>query len=142
MDIVMVHTIKIFVLYLEIITAIQEHASDHCCKECPDLSTYIQTHWATHLRVSRLLNMSLIFDQREMDTLNVVWGTLGMVPLYHRWFRKGPKPYRWYIGKCRKKLGLIDLSMESLEYARRSNTRGGPPWDWGRMVPTTFRPHL
>jgi hypothetical protein len=34
-------------------------------EECSDMSTYIQTHWVTHLRVSCLLNMSLVLDQRE-----------------------------------------------------------------------------
>jgi hypothetical protein len=41
MDIAMGHMIKIFVIYVGIIAAFQEHASDHCREECPDMSTYI-----------------------------------------------------------------------------------------------------
>jgi hypothetical protein len=39
------------------------------------------------------------------------------------------------------KLGKIGLFMGSLEYAGRSNLRGGPPWAWGRMGPIPFQPH-
>jgi hypothetical protein len=48
----MVHTVKIFVLYVGIIEAIQEHANDYCCggvQIC--LYIYIQIHWVTHLKV-------------------------------------------------------------------------------------------
>jgi hypothetical protein len=66
MDIVMVHTIEIFVLYVGIIAAIQECSSGPCHgKESPDMSTYIRTHWVTHLRVPCLLNMSSILDHRD-----------------------------------------------------------------------------
>jgi hypothetical protein len=60
---------------------------------CLGMSTYIRTHWVTHLRVSRLLNMSSVLDQRERETPKVVQGSLGIVPLYHGWFQKGPKAY-------------------------------------------------
>jgi hypothetical protein len=36
-------------------------------EECQDMSTYIQTYWVIHLRVSLLLNMSSL-DQRERDS--------------------------------------------------------------------------
>jgi hypothetical protein len=57
----------------------------------------------------------------------MVKGSLRMVPLYHEWFQKGLKPYRWYIEGVKRKLGLTSLFMESLEYARRSKPGGGPP---------------
>jgi hypothetical protein len=50
--------IKIFMLYVGIIAVIQEHKVIIVTEECPDMSTYIWTHWVPHLRVSRLLNMS------------------------------------------------------------------------------------
>jgi hypothetical protein len=63
-------------------------------EECLDMSTYILTQWVTHLRASRLFNMSSVLDQRERKTPKVVQGSLEMVPLYNSWFWKGPKPYR------------------------------------------------
>jgi hypothetical protein len=38
---------------------------------CLGMSTYIQTHWVTHLRVSRLSNMSLVLYQRKRETPKV-----------------------------------------------------------------------
>jgi hypothetical protein len=37
-------------------------------EECSDMSTCIHTHWVTHLRVSRLLNICLVWEQREGDS--------------------------------------------------------------------------
>jgi hypothetical protein len=72
-------------LYVGIIAAIQEHTYDHRHGNVSEgMTTYIQTHWVTHLRVSCLLNMSSALDQRERETLKVVQGSLRMVPLYHR----------------------------------------------------------
>jgi hypothetical protein len=59
---------------------------------CPSMSTYIQTHWVTHLRVLRLLNKNLILDQIERETPKVDWGGLKIVPIYHGWIWKGLKP--------------------------------------------------
>jgi hypothetical protein len=37
------------------------------------------------LKLSRLLNMSSVLDQRERKTPKVVQGSLRMVSLYHGW---------------------------------------------------------
>jgi hypothetical protein len=58
-------------------------------------------------------------------------GSLAMVPLYHGWFRKGPKPYQWYIGRCRTKLGQTGQFMESLEGSERL-------WCWSSMQITKY----
>jgi hypothetical protein len=81
-------------LYVGIIAAIEEHAYDHCRRNVSGhVYIYIRTHCVTHLRVLRLLNMSLVLEQRERETMKVVQGSLGTVLLYHGWFRKDSKSY-------------------------------------------------
>jgi hypothetical protein len=46
-------------------------------EECLDMSTYIRTQWVTHIRVTHLLNMSSVLDQRERETPKVVWQVSG-----------------------------------------------------------------
>jgi hypothetical protein len=96
-------------------------------ENCLDMSAYIQTHWTTHLRVSRLLNMTSVLDQRERETPKVVQQSLRMVPKYHVWIRKGPKPYQLHMGSVGIKLGQTGLFMGSSEYTGKVKPWRGPP---------------
>jgi hypothetical protein len=122
------------VLYVGIIAAIQEHAHDHCCGRV-SRHVYIYPNPLGHTLES-FASLEYEFNMRSKreGTPKVVGGSIGMVPLYHEWFRNCPKPYRWYKGRVGTKLGQTGLFMESPEYVGRSNLRGGPPWVWGQPL--------
>jgi hypothetical protein len=79
------------VLYVEIIASIKEHAHDHCHKKVSG-HVYIYLNPLGHTHAS--IEYDFGIRSRERETPKVVQGSLGMVPLYHRWFQNGPKPYR------------------------------------------------
>jgi hypothetical protein len=72
MDILTVHTIKIFMLYVGIIAALQEHACDHCRGRVSGHVYIYPNPLGQILNSFGLLNMSLVSDQRERETLKVV----------------------------------------------------------------------
>jgi hypothetical protein len=89
----MVHTIKIFMLYVGIIAAIQEHAYDHFHRNLSG-HVYIYPNSLGHtLKSFASIEYEFGMRSKREGTPKVVWGSLGMVPLYQEWFRKGPKLY-------------------------------------------------
>jgi hypothetical protein len=106
-------------------------------EECPDMSTYIRTQWVTHLRVSRLLNMSLVLDKKregdsESDSRKSRNGSIisRMVP---EWSKTLPVIYKKVSEEIRSKRSIYGKSgMDqkgadgSRRYARFQNVPGRP----------------
>jgi hypothetical protein len=81
-------------LYVGIIAAIQDHAYDHCRGNLSE-HVYVYLNPLGHtLKSFASFEYEFGMRAKREETLNVVRGSLGMVPLYHKWFWKGPKPYR------------------------------------------------
>jgi hypothetical protein len=113
MDIVTFHTIKIFMLYVGIISAIQEQAYDHCHGSMFRL-VYIYPNPMGHTLKS-FTSFEYVFAMRSKreGTPKVVRGSLRMVLLYHEWFQKGLKPYQLYNGGVKMEKVPCDMFMES-----------------------------
>jgi hypothetical protein len=111
--------IKIFVLYVGIIAAIKNHTNDHCHGKVFG-HVYIYSNPLGHtLKGLASIEYELgIRSKGERDSKSGC-RSVKMVPIYHRWFQKGPKPYRRYIGRCRKKLGQTGLFIGSLKWSGR-----------------------
>jgi hypothetical protein len=78
--------IKIFVLYIGIIAAIQEHTYDHCHGRVSG-HVYIYPNPIGHtLKSFASIEYEFGIDQRERETPKVVQRSLGVVLLYHGWF--------------------------------------------------------
>jgi hypothetical protein len=86
--------IYIFVLYVGIIAAIQEHTYDYFHGRMSG-HVYIYPNPMGHtLKSFASIKYEFGIRSREREAPKVVQGSLGMVPLYHGWFQKDPNPYR------------------------------------------------
>jgi hypothetical protein len=94
MDIVMVHTIYIFMLYVGIIAMNKSTHMIIVTERCPGHVYKYPNPLGDTLKsfVSIEYEFGVLIEERE--TPKVVRGSLRMVPKYHGWFRKGLKPYQ------------------------------------------------
>jgi hypothetical protein len=81
--------------------------------------------------------MSSVLDQRERETLKVVRGSLGMVLLYHGWFREGFGPLPVIYRKVSEEIRSNRSIYEKSEIDRKGPKGYGRLWKILASIGTT-----